>query len=502
MILHIIKKDLRLLWPLVAGLTALNALAQWMRYGWSVLGNPTGFPIFGPLSAIGWIVVVAILVHQDVIPGERQDWLTRPIKRRDLVAAKLSFVGGLLHLPLFVMMMVEVLAAGYALPEAAAAALASTIAIFAIITLPTLVLAAVTRNFVETLIAALVVSVVAEVAMQILNGVANASCGATCGTSLSWVGGIGSMAVVVTAGLAVIALQYFKPGSTSRARALLLVAAVGFALAGHVSWPMAFAIQRVATGAPGAPASVTFSLERNQPRVPRVPQSSQMLAARGALAGLEPGALLDNFVSRHIAGTTVSLPIRVTGQRAGTVLWADRVEVRLVDGTGRVVYRGDGGALEVRAGSTGVAQTVLIPSHVFDAHAASELRVELDYWLTELEANAAATVPADGGAARLASGEQCSARGAGSGVRLSCLTIHPRPACYSAAYDGTDLLVCAPRYWPDALWGNLFARFELELPLAGGRPLHVATYEPRDHFTTRLVASPLRLGDFVAESLR
>ena len=29
MILHIIKKDLRLLWPFVIGLTALNVFAQW-----------------------------------------------------------------------------------------------------------------------------------------------------------------------------------------------------------------------------------------------------------------------------------------------------------------------------------------------------------------------------------------------------------------------------------------------------------------------------------------
>jgi hypothetical protein len=498
MILHIIKKDVRLLWPFVAGLTALTGFAQWMQYGWSVLGSGSVFPIFAVLAVIGWIIVVAMLVHQDVIPGKRQDWLTRPIRRRDLVAAKLSFVIAFLHLPLFMMMTIAALAADYPLPNAAGAALATSIAIFVVITLPAFALAAATSSFVEMLIVGLVVAVVAETATQVFNGVTNLECGATCGSSLSWVGGLARVTVVVIAGLALVALQYFRRGSTSLARAVLLAAAVSFSLAGRVSWSTAFALQSLVTGAPAAPSSVTISLDRDGPS-PSAAASPQILAARGRLSGLEPGAVIEDVVSRSIAGTTISVPLHVEGQRAGTVLWADRVEVRLLDGTGRVVFRTKGGGLEIRPG-IGVAQSVLIPARVFDEHAGTDLRAELDYWFTELAEKTAATLPAEGGEVRLASGEQCSTLVSGSAVRLSCLTIHRRPPCYSAVFEGgPDLLVCAPSYWPRAASGNLFSRFELDASSANGA-LRVATYEPRDHFTAQLVVPQLRLGDWTVDS--
>ena len=217
MILHIIKKDLRLLWPFVVGLTTLNVIAQWARYGWSVHGDG-GWPVFGPLALIAWVLFVTVLVHQDVIPGTRQDWLTRPIKRRDLVAAKLLFVVGLLHVPLFVMMTIEVLAAGYSLADAVGGAFVRSLSIFIVVSLPTLAIAAVSRNLIEAIIVALVVAFAAEPAAVLFDALTNEPCGATCGSSLNWVGMVARVVVVIVAAVVVIALQYFKRGATSCAR--------------------------------------------------------------------------------------------------------------------------------------------------------------------------------------------------------------------------------------------------------------------------------------------
>jgi hypothetical protein len=228
------------------------------------------------------------------------------------------------------------------------------------------------------------------------------------------------------------------------------------------------------------------------------------MAARSRLSGLEPGALLEQVVTRGIQGTTISVPLRIEGQPAGTVLWADRVEIRLLDAAGRVVFRRRGDELEVRAGTTEAAQTALIPSYEFDAHGRSELRAELDFWLTLLEAADAATLPPSNGAARLASGEQCATAPARSGnaIALTCLGIR-RPACYTAGFEGSaELLVCAPSYWPDAVRGDLFARFGIDIPIeagTAGASLRLATYEPRDHFHVQVVVPQVRLVDWTVQ---
>jgi hypothetical protein len=510
MILHIIKKDLRLLWPFVAGLTALNAITQWMRYGWSVLDNNAGWVLFGPIAVVGWVLLVVVLVHQDVIPGTRRDWLTRPIKRRDLVAAKLLFVIGLLHAPLFVMMTIEVLAAGYSLADAIGGAFARSLSIFFVVSLPTLGVAAVSRNLIEAIIVAILAAVAAEPVAVLFDALTNEPCGATCGSSLAWVGMVAIVVVIAVAALVVIALQYFKRGATPWARGALFVAAVAFVLAERVSWDAAFALQRALTGAPAEPASVVLSVDRGEAAAPLQPTAERaaIRAARARLLGEESAPSLEgNAVARSLAGTTISLPLRVGGQRAGTLLWADRVELRLLDAGGRVVYRGEGDELEIRPDTTGVAQALFIPAHVFSAYAGTELRAELNYWLTSLEENAAATLPVAGGETQLPSGEQCVSRPlrAANAIGVSCLTINPPPPCYTVALEGgADLLVCAPRYWPDALWGNLFARFDVSVPVTEGArvdaAVRIATYQPRDHFTAHVVVPQLRLADWLVES--
>ena len=79
-----------------------------------------------PTAASAAATVITLVVHQDPIPGISQDWLTRPIKRRDLFLAKLLFVVLFVQGPWWVTDLVQGLAPGFPFGESAAAATAST----------------------------------------------------------------------------------------------------------------------------------------------------------------------------------------------------------------------------------------------------------------------------------------------------------------------------------------------------------------------------------------
>ena len=126
MIWRIFKKDWSLLWPLVfiVGVAhAINALIALMQ------GNFRGAPglvrisnLFPAAVLLGVGALIVAAVHQDALPGDRQDWLVRPIRRRDLVLEKLLFVLIAVNGPMLVIDMAHCLAAGFGFGEALSAA--------------------------------------------------------------------------------------------------------------------------------------------------------------------------------------------------------------------------------------------------------------------------------------------------------------------------------------------------------------------------------------------
>src|SRR5687767_11876450 len=111
MVWHFFKKDFRLLWPMALALAAAQALCAART---SVLGHfnePTALyhlTSFLPVLVLLGIVLVTIsAVHQDPLPGIRQDWLTRPVRRRDVWLSKVVFVLLLVVTPIFAIDVVE-----------------------------------------------------------------------------------------------------------------------------------------------------------------------------------------------------------------------------------------------------------------------------------------------------------------------------------------------------------------------------------------------------------
>ena len=103
-------------------------------------------------------------VHQDPLPGIRQDWLTRPVRRRDVWLSKVVFVLLMVVTPIFAIDVVEQLSVHLPLPMSVAGRGLRALLLFSALALPALVLGAVTRSLTE----ALVVAIVAAVALATL----------------------------------------------------------------------------------------------------------------------------------------------------------------------------------------------------------------------------------------------------------------------------------------------------------------------------------------------
>jgi hypothetical protein len=115
--LHIFRKDVRRLWPLIALVLALFATAagDWIpltgpaRNG-VVVGGGASFgyvdvglaPLLAHLPLLSipacWILA-ARAVHQEALPGDHQFWLTRPYERLSLLTAKMLFLSVFVFLP-------------------------------------------------------------------------------------------------------------------------------------------------------------------------------------------------------------------------------------------------------------------------------------------------------------------------------------------------------------------------------------------------------------------
>jgi hypothetical protein len=119
-IIHIFRKDVRRHWrEIVLSLATLGAFA------WNEprLWEPHRFdeyPVrlifsqwFTPMVLIGWFLLIVRLVHEEVLAGDRQFWVTRPYDWKKLLTAKALFLVVFLNLPLFIVQMVLLSNAGF-----------------------------------------------------------------------------------------------------------------------------------------------------------------------------------------------------------------------------------------------------------------------------------------------------------------------------------------------------------------------------------------------------
>jgi len=117
---HIFRKDLRRHWrEIVLSLAILVAFAwnepsQWMPQ--RLAEHPLRAIFSGwltPMVLISWWLLIVRVVHEEVLAGDRQFWVTRPYEWKKLLAAKALFLVVFVNLPLLVVQMVLLSKAGF-----------------------------------------------------------------------------------------------------------------------------------------------------------------------------------------------------------------------------------------------------------------------------------------------------------------------------------------------------------------------------------------------------
>ncbi len=119
-ILHIFVKDTRRFWPEIIVSLAITAAFTWAYPSWWIPDQVgQGYEmkylaaILLPLVYVGWCVLIARVVHGEMLVGDCQFWLTRPYEWKKLLAAKLLFLLAFLYLPTFIAQQVLLAEAGF-----------------------------------------------------------------------------------------------------------------------------------------------------------------------------------------------------------------------------------------------------------------------------------------------------------------------------------------------------------------------------------------------------
>jgi hypothetical protein len=162
-ILHIFAKDTRHLWgeivislALVAALV-LTSYRTWnggthYLYGFTVSFSPMGLLGAAPsflivLIPLSWWILIAPLIHEERLVGDRQFWVTRPYEWKKLLAAKTAFILLYVYVPLFAAQCLLLVRAGFNPFPSIAGLLYNLLMLTGVLILPVVALAAITHNF-------------------------------------------------------------------------------------------------------------------------------------------------------------------------------------------------------------------------------------------------------------------------------------------------------------------------------------------------------------------
>jgi hypothetical protein len=522
MIWHIFKKDWKLLWPLVLLVALIPVAAASLRLMLGQFSEPReltmmGQTLFPWLSVLGVILLTVLAVHQDRIPGHTQDWLIRPLCRRDMLLAKLLFVLVAVQGPLFAIVAAQSLWAGFSLAESLGAALAQGATVFCSVSLPALLLASVTRTLTQAVFGTLGLIVLIS-GLVVLSNLLGQHSAVVARSGLLW------MRQGAWDLLAVLATIFVLPPLFARRRLLrarmMIAGAVALVIAlDVVPWRPLFAVQQWLS-----------------------PQPHQ---AGGVLLAFDPGLgrSKDDLPASAFAGNggadAILLPLRISGLAEDSMLLLDRAEIRLTGPDGTVLYQGvswltlDGAGpiadaqLEVHQTSRGgvsAHQAIFFPPRDFARIKNQSLRLEIDYSLTRFHSRGTQAIAALGGDARLAEAGWCKTRmdPEGDDVELGCLTHAYPTGCLTLLLENPatgqrnpSRQGCDPDYRPWA--GSIIPgvmRFRSELPF---RDLHglahypvdgaqldqsrvtLQFFSPDDHFTRHLTIPSIRLSDWETE---
>jgi len=517
MIRAILCKDAKLLWPLILLVTLIQACLEWAWHRYGAFGDDVAAgQLLRPLT-FAWFVglcglTIAIFL-QDAVPSLDQDWLIRPIARRDLLLAKVLLTAGAILVPMYAFNLARALATGFALAPSLEEAAIKEALVGAWLLVPVAAIAATAATFTELLVlGAALIGVYAGGTLLAAVLLGAGTC-PTCGTGTVWIEHTIQHAGVLAGACAILWVQYFRR-RTQLSRALALVGALALAWL-HLPWSSAFAIESRLSPWPGSGRQIIVAL---------APQSED--AAVRQLSGGSPsrsaggwGSLLERRSSA--APVRLDLPITLSGLGTDERVFVDATHLRLSDRQGHTLYEGMNGGLfgqgSLARPDAATDQAVLLPAPVYRRIAARAEQLELDYYMTLFARTSRYRLAAEYGTLQAPDMGRCATRvdPTGLSINLRCRQIGPSPSCVSAVLLGPEghhdpeLWDCDPDYRPDLPgFTNVLRFYSLDVPIRD--PLGVASYPvtpaelsrsyllisvygARDHFRRALVVPNTRL---------
>ncbi len=301
-ILHIFKKDVRHQAPQIAALLILVAM-----YAWSLTrpgrGEMALRVVLPALLPFGWWYLIAVAVHEEALPGEGQYWLTRPFSRGELLAAKLLFVFTVVIVPVTLAQTVILLVNG--LSFSPADLFWKQVSMSAILVMPGLILAAITRGMKEVVLFSLAAAIAVLVFFGIL-GRPWVLYGAQF-DSVEWIRLALIALTLFLAGALILFLQYSGRRTIISAATAVAALVVCGLLETSFGVSQMFSLQAALPGQRVDGRSVSLSFDSNDP---------------WKVTPIDPYRSPQNFV--HI-----ELPIHVDGLPAGTELSFDRTAMTI-----------------------------------------------------------------------------------------------------------------------------------------------------------------------------
>lgn len=520
MVWHIFKKDWKLLWPLGIAAVVLQAIQEALVFRIGLFRN--GGPLMqlenaaSLLLLLAWIFAIGLAVFQDAIPGVKQDWLARPIRRRDLLGAKFLFAATFVLAPFFAAALFEGLGHGFAFGATLGVAIRATVWMALGFVLPVVAATSLFKSVSQGIIT-VVVTYACMMLISLFMNFGSAFRGYAPRFASISSGGLGWMLellgfLILLCGTVVVLFMQFGRRRTRASFGVAVAVIVLSYLTGLVPWGPAFALEKRLSPNPGAGREIEMAFDTSATPTPNSSRDLHGLRAAPANSDLE-----------------VAIPMEVTGIAGDRVLITDRVGVQLIRPDGVRLRTGWTAGWTVWQGPQPVTRSsyleVGVPASAYLSARDADVRAEADYSLTLFRLKASYAIPAVNGDERMPGLGWCETRVGpfGGMVEVSCMELGQSAACKGSFLENTETgernpLVdgCGRNYSPGALGSEMMGRASWRLDTYNDRDprderaypvdasklekaqVVIRVYAPEEHFSRHVVIPHLKLSDWAS----
>ncbi|HEX5109404.1 MAG TPA: hypothetical protein VFV95_13195 [Vicinamibacterales bacterium] len=480
----IVRKDLAILWPLVVIVVLLPVLRSDVVLQ-SLRNDNLRAGTIG-VSLLATLLLIVAVVHQDASASLRDDWLTRPIPRWTMVAAKLAFIAAVVFVPALSTDFVSALADGRSVGEAVTRSTSVSLGTLGA-TLSVVVFAAVTSTLLEAA-GALVALMAAAIVVQAVSGSVLPDGKGIVIAGAEWVSFAPAICLPIVVAAPVLWLQYARR-RTVLARTIVAGACAAAMVPVLTPPPAMFDVLRLlnrttdvgrtigAALAPGCFPRIATKTESGD-----IPDDVRRLWDGDQIASAGPGA---------IAFSTTVAP---TGVPAGWKAMIGYAQAVFADPGGRLLHRLQG-ANEVFGRPEGVDASVsathfwLAGRNAYEEAERRSARLRLKYFVSLLEPAASAEIRVNDRRQYVSGFGYCSTGTDASldALSVDCFARGRRPALITARWSGATTAreaMTRPDYVPVALEILSGAPYRLTLSRPHGNTAERVTltaYEARAH---------------------